>query len=157
MMMRLQKYNIDVHYADLLSRAYLPEVGREDDKEFELVNMIKLLPVSEQKLADIQKETEADQTLQVVKSMILKGWPNDKKELPLQAAPYYSMRDELTFQDGIILRGERLDQIGRSCTSVITIITFIQLVFMGSSYSTGIGITINRRKMVKLEIVQLPK
>ena len=48
MMMRLQKYNIDVHYecgakmyiADLLSRAYLPEVGREDDREFELVNMI---------------------------------------------------------------------------------------------------------------------
>lgn len=40
MMMRLQKYNISVHYecgakmyiADLLSRAYLPEVGREDDR-----------------------------------------------------------------------------------------------------------------------------
>ena len=48
-------------------------------------------------------------------------------------------------------------KVGRSCTSVITIIIFIQLVFMGSSYSTGIGITINRRKMVKLEIVQLPK
>ena len=116
MMMRLQKYNIDVHYecgakmyiADLLSRAYLPEVGSEDDKEFELVNMIKLLPASEQKLAEIQKETEADRTLQVVKSMILTGWPNDKKGLPLQAAPYNSMRDELTFQDGIILRGERL-------------------------------------------------
>ena len=113
--MRLQKYNIDVHYecgakmyiANLLSRDYLPEVGREDHREFELVNMIKLLPVSEQKLAEIQKETEGDQTLQVVKSMILKGWPNDKKELPLQAAPYYSMRDELTFH-GIILRGERL-------------------------------------------------
>ncbi|PFX15000.1 Uncharacterized protein K02A2.6 [Stylophora pistillata] len=58
MMMRLQKYNIDVHcecgakmyIADLLSRAYLPEVGREDVKEFELVNMTKLLPVSDQKL-----------------------------------------------------------------------------------------------------------
>ena len=48
-------------------------------------------------------------------------------------------------------------KVGRSCTSVITIIIFIQLVFMGRSYSTGIGITINRRKMVKLEIVQLPK
>ena len=68
--------------------------------------MIKLLPVSEQKLAEIQKETEADQTLQAVKSMILKRWPNDKKELPLQAGPYYSMIDELTFQDGIILRGK---------------------------------------------------
>ena len=41
MMMRLQKYNIDVCYecgarmyiADLLSRAYLPEVGGEDEKD----------------------------------------------------------------------------------------------------------------------------
>ncbi|PFX25191.1 Retrovirus-related Pol polyprotein [Stylophora pistillata] len=72
MMMRLQEYNIDVHYecsakmyiADLLSRAYLPEVGREDIKEFELVNMTKLLPVSDQKLREIQRETTADQTQQ---------------------------------------------------------------------------------------------
>ena len=111
MMRRLQKYNIDVHYecgtkmyiADLLSRAYLPEVRSEDGKEFELVSMVKLLPVSE-----IQRETEADQTLQIVKSLILKGWPNDKSDLPLQAAPYYSLRDQLTVQDGVILRGERL-------------------------------------------------
>ena len=65
MMMRLQKYNIDVCYecgarmyiADLLSRAYLPEVGGEDEKDFELVNMIKSLPVSDQKLKEIQRET----------------------------------------------------------------------------------------------------
>ena len=96
-----------MYIADLLSRAYLPEVGREDGKEFELVNMVKLLPVSDQKLNEIQRETEAEQTLQVVKSLILKGWLNEKSELPLQAAPYYSLRDELTVQDGVILRGER--------------------------------------------------
>ena len=114
MMMRLQKYSIDVHYecgtkmyiADLLSRAYLPEVGSEDRKEFKLVNMVKL--VSDQKLSEIQRETEAGQTLQVVKSLILKRWPNDKSDLPLEATPYYSLRDELTVQDGVILRGERL-------------------------------------------------
>ena len=38
----------------------------------------------------------------------------------------------------------RRDQIGRSCTYVITIIVFMQLVFMDSSSSTGIGITINK-------------
>jgi len=59
MMMKLQKYNIEMiryecgtkmYIADLLSRAYLPEVRGEDEKEFELVNMIKPLPVSDQKL-----------------------------------------------------------------------------------------------------------
>ena len=116
MIMRLQKYNIDVHYecgakmyiADLLSRAFLPEVGRKDVKELELLNMTKLLPVSDQKLSEIQRETAADQTLQVVKSLILKGWPNDKSDLPSQTTPYYSLRDELTVQDGVIVRGERL-------------------------------------------------
>ena len=114
--MRLQKYNTDVHYecgtkmyiADLLSRAYLPEVRSEDGKEFELVNMVKLLPASDPKLSEIQRKTEADQTLQVVKSFILKGWPNNKSDLPLQAAPDYTLRDELTVQDGVILRGKRL-------------------------------------------------
>ena len=116
MMMRLQKYNVEVRYecgkkmniADLLSRAYLPEVGREEDKEFELVNMVNLLPITNQKKQEIQQETEADQTLQIVKSLIIKGWPNDKSQLPLQATPYYSIRDELTIQDGVILKGGRV-------------------------------------------------
>ena len=91
-----------MYIADLLSRAYPPEVG-EDEKEFELVT-IKVLSVSDQKLKEIQRETETDQTLQVVKSLILKGWPNEKNDLPFQAVPYYGLRDELTVQDGVIIR-----------------------------------------------------
>ena len=104
MMMRLQKYDVDVHYergakmyiADLLSRVYLPEVGFEDDKEFELVNMVKTLPINQKRLEEIRQGTEADQALQVLKSLILKGWSDDKNDLPIQATPYYSYRDELT-------------------------------------------------------------
>ena len=81
MMMRRQKYDVDVHYqpgakmyiADLPSRAYLPEVGFEDDKEFELVNMVKPLPINHKKLEEIRQETEADEALQVLKSLTLKG------------------------------------------------------------------------------------
>lgn len=114
--MTLQKYNVEVRYecetkmyiADLQSRAYLPEVGREEDKEFELVNMVNLLPITDQRKEEIHRETKTDQTLQIVKSLILKGWPNDKRQLPLQATPYYSIRDERTIQDGVILKGERV-------------------------------------------------
>ena len=49
--------------------------------------MIKPLPVIDQKPKEIQRETEVDKTPQVVRSLILKGWPNDKSDLPLQAAP----------------------------------------------------------------------
>lgn len=68
--------------------------------------MVKALPMSDRKIQEIRQET--DQTLQVVKSLILKGWPDDKGDLPVQATPYYSLRDELTVQDGLIFKGERL-------------------------------------------------
>ena len=95
-----------MYIADLLSRAYPAKVG-EDEKEFELVN-IKVLSVSDQKLKEIQRETETDQTPQVVKSLILKGWPNEKNDSFFQAAPYYGLRDEPTVQDGVIIRRQRV-------------------------------------------------
>ena len=38
----------------------------------------------------------------------LKGWPCEKKELSPPLAQYFSYRDEITVQDGIALRGERI-------------------------------------------------
>ena len=48
-----------MYIADLLSRAYVPEVGCENGREFKLVNMV-LLPVSDQNLKEIQREAKAD-------------------------------------------------------------------------------------------------
>lgn len=63
----------DVH-SRCMSRSYLPEVGHEKDKEFELVNMVNLLP------KEIRREPKERQKLKVVKSRILKGWLNDRQE-----------------------------------------------------------------------------
>ena len=40
--------------------------------------------------------------------MILKGWPDEKNDLPFQATPYYGLRDELTVQDGVIIRRKKV-------------------------------------------------
>ena len=69
-MMRLQKYDFTVHYergknmhlADMLSRAYLPYEGKEVD-DFESVNMVRYLPISDQRLDEIRAETRKDQSL----------------------------------------------------------------------------------------------
>lgn len=50
--------------------------------------------------------TQEDETLQTLKHVILPGWPNDKESVPMLARPYYHVRDELSLEDGIILRGE---------------------------------------------------
>ncbi|KAK3731146.1 hypothetical protein QZH41_000004 [Actinostola sp. cb2023] len=53
-------------------------------------------------------ETDKDETLQLLKDVILRGWPAERKDLPTQITPYFSVRDELVVQDGMIFRGERI-------------------------------------------------
>ena len=117
MMMRLQKYDFEVRYqqgtrmhiADTLSRAFLPATDHPSGAEFENVNMAKFLPISSEKLEDIQKRTDdEDESLQMLKQTIIQGWPKERKNLPIQITPYFSMRDELTVQDGLIFRGQRI-------------------------------------------------
>uniref|UniRef100_A0A8C7YWC8 Gypsy retrotransposon integrase-like protein 1 n=1 Tax=Oryzias sinensis TaxID=183150 RepID=A0A8C7YWC8_9TELE len=117
MMLRIQKYDVDVMYvpgkdmllADTLSRAYLPEHSScgSVEAEIETVNMVLHLPISEQSLNAIRVATEQDATLQTLQQTISKGWPNEKCKVPSQVRLYFSFKEELSFQDGIIFRGER--------------------------------------------------
>ena len=115
MIMRLQKYDIevqyergkDMHIADFLSRAYLPSTDHPQMAEFEQVNMASFLPILDLRLQEIRNGTDKDETLQILKSVILQGWPPERSDAPAQVTPYSSLRDELSFQDGLIFRGER--------------------------------------------------
>ena len=112
MMMRLQKYDFTVHYergenmhlADMLSRAYLPYNGKEVD-DFESVNMVRYLPISDQRLDELRAETRKDQCLRELSGTILVGWPEKKEYAPALTRPYFSVRDELTVQDGLVFKG----------------------------------------------------
>ena len=69
--------------ADTLSRAYIPcEPSHKDT--FAKINAIKHLQIKEERLKELQKATEADDIMQTLKSVILKGWPESRQELPAQ-------------------------------------------------------------------------
>ena len=120
MLIRLQKYDLVIQYkrgsrmflADTLSRAYLPS-GAQIESEFETINMMNYLPISEARLLQIERETEQDESLQVLKAVIQHGWPENKSTLLLLASPYFDMRDKLSIQDGLIFKGERIDRYPR--------------------------------------------
>jgi len=115
MIIRLQKYDLEVRYekgskmflADTLLRAFRP-ASEQDENEFETINMMKYLPVSEERLVQIQRDTEADDSLQVLKAVIQKGWPEYKSNMPSVISPYFNMRDEMSIQDGLVFKGERI-------------------------------------------------
>ena len=81
MIMKLQRYDIRVQYkkgselyfADTLSRAHLPDTSKDLDEELE-ISMV--LAVSEQKLKQIREETDKDESLRLLKSVIMDGWPD---------------------------------------------------------------------------------
>ena len=107
MLIRSQKYDLVFQYergsrmflADMLFRAYLPS-GAQIESEFETINMMNYLPISEARLQQIQRETEQDALLQVLKTVIQHGWPEDKSTLPLPASPSFDIRDERPFSRG---------------------------------------------------------
>ncbi|VDI51087.1 Hypothetical predicted protein [Mytilus galloprovincialis] len=117
MMLQLQKYNIQLVYkpgkemylADTLSRAYLKDTHTESEsEEIEAINMIKDLAISEERLKEIQQNTETDTQLQKLKHVIQSGWPDIKSDVSHDIHIYFDIRDELTVQNGLIFKGERV-------------------------------------------------
>ena len=56
----------------------------------------------------MKEYTSSDEHLQQLRAVVMDGWPTEKKELPHQVAPYFPYRDELSVQDGLVFRGERV-------------------------------------------------
>ena len=51
---------------------------------------------------------QADDELALLKHTIMQGWPSSIKQLPPVLQPYWTFREELTVEDGLILKGTRI-------------------------------------------------
>ena len=131
MLLRLQRYEFEVSYkkgtsllmADPLSRAYLSlKEGPEDQKdvmtvsetrspteiEAEQVNMLQYLPVKDETLCQIQNLTQEDAILKTLACVIKQGWPESKLHDLLEVQDYFPFKEELTLQNGVIFKGDRV-------------------------------------------------
>ena len=63
--------------------------------------------LTDRKITAVRQATAEDKTLQKVQQLIKEGWPSDKRGLPNQVVPYFHLRDELVYEDGIIFKGDR--------------------------------------------------
>ena len=66
------------------------------------------MPVSEERLGQIKKETATDQTIKTLFSTIGRGCPETRKQTPCEIYDYWNYRDELSEVDGILLKQDKI-------------------------------------------------
>ena len=113
LLLRAQEYNYNLIYkagssipvADALSRSPI-DVAMVDENEY--VSNLFYMPISDERLAEFKIATAKDPVLQKLKETIMQGWPSHRQLTSSTVLPYYNYRDELSVQDGLILRGDRI-------------------------------------------------
>ena len=109
----LYKYDINFQFiegskliiADTLSRAFIDDTERPNIMN---IDNIKDNDVPDARLREIKDATSRDNDLNVVLELTINGWPDSKKQVPDEAKPYYDVRHDISHQDGILCKGERV-------------------------------------------------
>ncbi|XP_062713235.1 uncharacterized protein K02A2.6-like [Aedes albopictus] len=126
MLLNLQRYNLEIQFvtgkdnvvADALSRA--PYDDKDMKEAFQKLNVYKVfreiqeiqlsthLRVTDSCLDEIIEETKKDYTLQSIMDYIQRGWPTSADRLPDGVKVFFSYRNELSMQEGIVFRDDRI-------------------------------------------------
>ena len=112
LILRVHGIDVDFHYmersklfiADTLSRAYLDV----PDTHVRVMKANALKGQSDERINEVREATVEDKSMQKLLRIIRDGWPDNKNEVPSELKPYFDVRDSLSHQDGVILKGERI-------------------------------------------------
>lgn len=115
MLLRIQGYDLIVTYvpgkymyiADMLSRAALPDLYSDEvhnNVVYQVQMMVGNVPMSNDKLTLIKKETKRDTELQMLAKYINSGWPDHKYNVSNEVKFYWSIKEELLVVDDVIFR-----------------------------------------------------
>ncbi|KAK7105846.1 hypothetical protein V1264_017174 [Littorina saxatilis] len=127
MLLRTQKFDYTVVYkkgtemylADTLSRAVVRshKAGKmkseqifqtEIEQEIESIDMAAHVSVSEGRLEELKEATKRDKDLCRLMQITQEGWPESRQSLPLGLQPYFPFREEVSTQNGLCFKAERI-------------------------------------------------
>ena len=93
--------------ADCLSR-----LGNQNDKiklpKLHIYQITSQLKAWSDTLNQLCIATQEDDELVILKHTIINGWPNSIKEVPHEIQAYLTFHEELTIEDGLVLKGTRI-------------------------------------------------
>ena len=108
-------YHFTVHYipgvinqfADCLSRLG----GQKDTIKLPKLHVYQItnkLSARSYSMNQLRVSTQAGDECSLLKHTIMQGWPSSIKQVPPVLQPYWMFREELTIEDGLILKGTKI-------------------------------------------------
>ena len=117
MLCRIMGYDVEFKYvkgkdlfiADALSRSQPTDHHRSKiEQEIEMTRLVHEEQSLTSNFAEIAEATAKDAVLQSVIDHISVGWKPSKRNVPVEILPYWNIKDELSCNDGIIYRRDRI-------------------------------------------------
>jgi len=111
MLLRIRGYDMTINYkpgnemllADPMSR--LNPLPSEESLNLQEVCLVQL---SDARLDTLKQDTSSDPELSALREPIYFGWPEKQRQVPALLKKYWAYRDELSIENGLILKGERV-------------------------------------------------
>lgn len=111
--LKLLKYNLkvnyvpgkDMHIADALSRAFMANTGSDDESLNQIVHSVS---VSDDRMAEIRRETQNDPALSKLINIYQDGWPVVKDKLHEDVKVYWKHRNDLFVNDAVVFLNDRI-------------------------------------------------
>ena len=111
MLLRIQPYDATITYKqgkELIFADYLSRIRPTQGKEIQLEHTIHTIQISPNQLEKVKCATDADSELVTLREQIVAGWPLKPDIVPKCIRAYYSMKDYMSIEDGVIFYGERM-------------------------------------------------
>ena len=90
--------------------------------KFHVYQITSQLHARSNSLQDLRTATQKDDDFAFHKYTIKTGWPSTIREVPSETQPYWTFREELTVEDGIVLKGTCIVITHKKCKAMLNLI-----------------------------------
>ena len=113
MLMTMTQYDYDICHrpgkemvlVDALSRLSGADNNQVFDHELKVHSFVT---ITDERLTKLAEETRKDEVLQKLSTVFHEGWPRTFKSLDNDLRPFWSIRDDISTLDGLVLCGSRI-------------------------------------------------
>ena len=90
--------------------------------KLQVYQITQQLPASSDSLHQLRLSMQADDETALLKHTIMQGWPKSIKQVPPELQPFWTFREELTVEGGLILKGTRIVIPTKQCKAFLELL-----------------------------------